>query len=66
VNAESKFGDGAMGSLDHLFLDTIGFPKGHALRSPTAQSDYRWEVEIHCDESPQLDYRKWADDRPHG
>jgi len=54
--------------VDQLHLDTIGFPvrKGTLYRSPTAKSDYRWEVEIHCDESPQLDYRKWPDDRREG
>jgi hypothetical protein len=55
-------------TVDQLSLDTIGFPvrKGTLSRNPTAKSDYRWEVEIYCDESPQLDFRTWPDDRPEG
>ncbi len=54
--------------MDHLYLNTIGFPvqKGTLYRSPAALSDYRWEIEIYCDESPQLDYRNWPDDRLEG
>jgi hypothetical protein len=50
--------------VDHLYLGTIGFPvrKGTLYRSPTAKSDYRWDVALYCDESPQLDYRNWPDD----
>lgn len=62
------FGGGATGAVDELYLDTIGFPvqRGTFSCNPAAQSDYRWEVEIYCDESPQLDLRNWPDDRPEG
>jgi hypothetical protein len=54
--------------VDQLYLDTIGFPvsKGTLYRNAAAQSVYRWGVEIYCEESPQLDYRNWPDDRPEG
>ncbi len=52
--------------MDHLYLDEIGFPvrKGTLYHRPDGQSEYSWEVEIYCDESPQLDYQNWPDDRP--
>jgi hypothetical protein len=54
--------------LDQLYLNTLGFPvrKGTLYRSPKAPNDYCWEIEICCDESPQLNYRDWPDDRPEG
>jgi hypothetical protein len=54
--------------VDQLFLNTIGFPvqRGTLYRSPNDRGDYCWEIEIHCDESPQLDYRNWPDHRPEG
>jgi hypothetical protein len=54
--------------LDQLYLNSLGFPvrKGTLYQSPKAPNDYRWEIEIYCDESPQLDYRDWAEDRPKG
>jgi len=57
-----------MGFVDQLYLNTIGFPvrKGTLHRNPKEPSDYRWEIEIHCDESPDLDFEDWPDDRPAG
>jgi hypothetical protein len=54
--------------VDQLYLNTFGFPvqKGTLSRNPRAPNDYCWEIEIHCDESPQLNYRDWPDDRPEG
>ena len=55
-------------AVDQLFLNTIGFPvrKGTLYRGREELGDYCWEVEVSCDESPQLDYRKWPDDREEG
>lgn len=52
--------------MDQLYLDTIGFPvrKGTFFRGREVVNEYCWEIEIYCDESPQLDYRNWPDDRP--
>jgi hypothetical protein len=52
--------------VDQLYLNTIGFPvqKGTLHRNPRDPSAYSWAIEIVCDESPQLDFRSWADDRP--
>jgi hypothetical protein len=54
--------------VDQLFLNTIGFPvrKGTLYRGREELGDYCWEVEIYCDESAQLDYRNWPDDREEG
>src|SRR5262245_38447496 len=41
-------------------------PAAPNARRPNELSDYRWEIEIYCDESPQLDYRDWPDDRQEG
>src|SRR5262245_13436314 len=42
--------------MDHLFLDTIAFPvrRGVLFRGRKELGDYCWELEIYCDESPQL------------
>ncbi|MCI0458932.1 MAG: hypothetical protein L0Z62_18395 [Gemmataceae bacterium] len=54
--------------MDQLFLNTIGFPvqRGTLSRGREELGDYCWEIEIYCDESPQLDYWNWPDDRPWG
>ena len=54
--------------MDQLYLNSIGFPvqKGTLYCSPKAPNDYRWEIQIYCDESPQLNYENWPDDRPEG
>ncbi|MBY0458574.1 MAG: hypothetical protein K2V38_14640 [Gemmataceae bacterium] len=51
--------------MDHLFLNTIAFPveRGVLYRGREELGDYCWELEINCGESPQLDFRNWADDR---
>jgi hypothetical protein len=54
--------------VDQLCLNTIGFPvqRGTLYRGREELGDYCWEVEIYCEESPQLDYRNWPDDREEG
>ena len=54
--------------MDQLYLNTIAFPvrRGELYRGRDASTDYRWGIEINCDESPQLDYRDWPDDREEG
>jgi hypothetical protein len=54
--------------VDQLYLNTIGFPvrKGTLYRGAQELGDYCWEIEIYCDESPQLDYRNRPDDRECG
>jgi hypothetical protein len=51
--------------MDHLFLNTIAFPvvRGVLYRGREDLGDYRWEVEIYCGESPQLDYHSWPANR---
>ena len=51
--------------MDHLFLNDISFPveRGVLYQGREELGDYRWEVEVYCGESPQLDYRNWPDDR---
>jgi hypothetical protein len=51
--------------VDHLFLNTITFPvvRGVLYRGREELGDYRWELEVSCGESSQLDYRNWPDDR---
>jgi hypothetical protein len=51
--------------VDHLYLNTIGFPvqRGTLYRGRKVLDDYCWEIEIYCDESPQLDIQNWPDDR---
>jgi hypothetical protein len=51
--------------VDYLYLNSIAFPvrRGVLLRGREELGDYCWELEIYCDESPRLDYRKWPDDR---
>ena len=45
--------------------NTIAFPveRGVLYRGREELGDYRWELEVYCGESPQLDYRNWPDDR---
>lgn len=51
--------------MDQLFLNSIGFP----VRSGTLSHNRggggvrSWCIEVHCGESPQLDYRHWPADR---
>jgi hypothetical protein len=54
--------------VDYLYLNTIAFPvrRGELCVGRDASTDYRWDIEIHCDESPQLDCRNWPDDREEG
>ena len=54
--------------MDHIYLNTLGFTiqKGTLCRSPKAPNDYSWEIEIYCDNSPQLNYWDWPDDRLEG
>lgn len=54
--------------MDQLDLNSIAFPvrRGELCRVHDASTDYRWGVEIHCDESLQLDDRDWPDDREEG
>jgi hypothetical protein len=56
------------GRVDHLFLNNIAFPvrRGSLCRGREELGDYCWEIEVYCDESPQLDYRNWTDDREEG
>lgn len=51
--------------MDHLYLNTIAFPvlRGELCGGRDTTTDYRWSIEIHCGESPQLDYRNWPDER---
>jgi hypothetical protein len=55
-------------AVDQLFLNNVGFPvrKGVLYRGGQELGDYCWEIEIYCDEAPQLDYRNWPDDREEG
>jgi hypothetical protein len=52
--------------VDCLFLNDISFPvrRGVLSRGRKQLGDYCWELEIYCDESPQLDQDNWPDDRP--
>jgi hypothetical protein len=54
--------------MDQLYLNTMAFPvrRGELYRGRDNSTDYRWCIEIGCDESPQLDYRHWSDDREEG
>jgi hypothetical protein len=54
--------------VDHLYLNDIGFPiqKATLYRGREVLDDYSWEIEIYCDESPQLDYQNWPEERPEG
>jgi hypothetical protein len=52
--------------MDELFLSTVGFPvvAGTLSRNgPESALPGSWSIEIHCGESPQMDYRNWPDDR---
>lgn len=51
--------------MDQLFLSSIGFPvrSGALSRNRDESGAQSWCIEIHCPESPQLDYRNWTDDR---
>lgn len=51
--------------MDHLQLNTLSFPvlRGELNVERDAETDYCWGIEIHCGESPQLDFRNWPDDR---
>jgi hypothetical protein len=42
--------------MDYLFLNTIAFPvrRGLLFRGREELGDYCWELEVYCDESPQL------------
>ena len=61
--ASNKFG--GRRRMDQLFLNSIGFPvRSGTLSRNRDEADVRsWRIEIHCGESPQLDYRSWPDDR---
>lgn len=54
--------------MDYLFLNTIAFPvrRGVLFRGREELGDYCWELEVYCDESPQLNFRNWLDDREEG
>ncbi len=51
--------------MDQLFLNTVGFPisRGTLSRFRDELKVWCWEIEIYCEESPQLDYRDWSDER---
>jgi hypothetical protein len=51
--------------MDFLFLNEIAFPvrRGVLFRGRKELGDYCWELEVYCDESSQLDYDNWPDDR---
>jgi hypothetical protein len=51
--------------VDQLFLNAVGFPvaSGIISRSRDQSSAHSWCIEIQCEETPQLDYRNWPDDR---
>lgn len=51
--------------MDHLFLNTFAFPveRGVLSQGRRELGEYRWELEVYCGESPQLDYHNWPDDR---
>lgn len=51
--------------MDQLFLNSLGFPirSGTLSRKRDGLDVRSWCIEVHCKESPQLDYRNWADDR---
>lgn len=51
--------------MDKLFLNSIGFPvRSGTLSCNRAELGVRsWCIEIHCGESPQLNYLDWPDDR---
>ena len=52
--------------MDFLYLNAIAFPvrRGVLSRGRKELGDYCWELEIYCDESPQLDDHNSPDDRP--
>jgi len=51
--------------MDELFLNSVGFPvRNGTLSRQRDESDVAsWSIEIHCAETPQLDYQNWPDDR---
>jgi hypothetical protein len=51
--------------MDQLFLNSLGFPvrSGTLSRNRDEACVRSWCIEIHCGESPQLDYRNWPDSR---
>ncbi len=51
--------------MDQLILNAVGFPvrNGTLSRNRDEPGVHSWCIEIQCDESPQLDYRNWPDDR---
>jgi len=51
--------------MDQLFLNAIGFPvrSGALSRNRDESGVCYWCIEINCEESPQLDYRNWPDER---
>src|SRR5579863_3015241 len=54
--------------MDQLFLNAVGFPvrRGTLSRNRDEPGVRSWCIEIHCGDSPQLDYRAWPDDREEG
>jgi hypothetical protein len=54
--------------MDQLLLNTVGFPVRSATlsRNRDDSGERSWCIEINCEESPQLDYRNWPDDRDEG
>ena len=50
--------------MDYLFLNTIAFPVRRCVlfRGRKTLGDYGWELEVYCDESPQLADLEAADD----
>ena len=65
INVRVFAGEGVTPAVDQLYLNTIGFPvqKGTLYRGREELGDHCWEIKIYCDESPQLDYRRWREDR---
>lgn len=51
--------------MDFLYLDSIAFPvrSGKLYPGRDASEEFRWGIEIFCEEAPQLDFRNWHDDR---
>ena len=51
--------------MDELFLNSVGFPvrNGTLSRNRDESDVWSWSIEIHCAETPQLDYQNWPDDR---
>jgi hypothetical protein len=54
--------------MDQLFLNVVGFPvrSGTLSRNRNEPGVLSWSIEIYCEESPQLNYRNWPDDKEEG